>query len=834
MKGNILLAVLMGTAVIFTGCGDDEFLESTPAQTGDEIMFGAIGKIETLDEEDATRKPGTRTSYGDIEGEGESKSQIINWVNGDKIMIYSPQVTNVSSYVEYKVTSSGNTKGTLAKVNPDEAGLQWGAASTHEFYGVYPAKSALSTGYQELYHFNGTQLTGYIPVTQGHEFSQSASGDWNAECNMNYAHMAARATIEKANGGNGVDLDFYPIVTALDIELTASTDVHLNSVNIIAKDGEPIAGQYVADLETIDVDGKKAPDCDLSNSSTENLNYITVPMYTGEGSNQVPLVLAAGKSIKLTVFMLPHTDLDNIAIRVSGANAGAKECELKNNGISIVLHPHKKTIVRMTLPALGNDPNTWFSGLDNDILFSQLSIPATANSYSYMSNDGQNQAQTVSIKEQWNAGIRCFELRGTNDTNKNNLSNAPLQSGRVDLGITFDAGFNQIVDLLEQNPTEFVMIMASYESNVGRLDTGNERIKYHALDYVLDLQEYCKNVESSFTNGVKFKTYSPTMTVGDARGGIMIIIRATSEEDPEEVIDAVKNGELNYGMLIDEWGSLKDYWGRRGYTINGQKAANWSVRYSSKTDVEYYLLNDKTDSDFRPSSALQAPQKTLGDLTNYENVVDYNHASMRAGNTSGIVFVQEWARVVPESAAGNIQLYSTGYLWNKTYHYAYWEETYSEKQTDVWNTFLLCQQEHSGKVGDRFFINSLDGFYVDKDIQASYWPYIEGADETRPNNRDEFGTGGTAGNVGKYARDINGWFYGELLDMGFENITGPLNLVIMDRVLDGSNGGNYLPQVIIDNNFKFPLLTNGKTPSTNNGLKGGSNTSMGNGGSVWQ
>ena len=817
MRNHVFITTLMSVMVIFTGCKDDLLEENKPAYSGDEVIFGASGKFETVD---ATGGK-SRTSYGDVSSDG--KSQTINWVNGDRIMIYSPEVQNVSSYVEYEVTSAGNEQGTLAKVNADQAGLQWGSVETHNFYGVYPSveQSGLDKKY---YSFEGTILNGYVPVTQAHDLTQQSDGNWTAKCNMNYAQMVAKTTIKKSDGGNGVDLSFYPIVTAMDLELTASADVRSNAVNIIAQDDEPIAGRYKTDLSTINPDnGKFAPDCDLTNDPIVNLSYITVPLYSESNGVMTPIWLRAGKTIKLTVFMLPHTDLDNITVRISHVNAKAKSCDLINKGVSIKFTPHKKTIINMTLPAWNgqvDNVNNWFSGLENNVLISQLSIPGTANSYSSALSDASQKTQTASITDQWNAGIRYFELRSPNSST-GDLKDAGLQCNRQSLNITFGDAVTQLLNLLKNNPTEFLMIAPAFESDQGRGD--------YVEDYLNDLNNFYTQTLPTLISDrtpLHLEVYSPTMTVGDLRGGVMFMARITSEEDSEEFIDQLERIGIKEGLAINQWGSLKDYWGRRGYTINGTKAHNWSQSYSS-TDVEYYLLNGNTtvvdggtwadpigehltgNTSFSPNELLVVPNKQMGETSTFKTIVDYKHTSFRKGGDTGEVFLQEWSRVVPKDAAGNYYLYRKyNYDWDTTWnlYWCYWGESYTEKQSDIWNTFLLCQEENTGKVGSRFFINSLDGYYVDRNISESYWPYIENKD-SRPNEEGGFGTGGSKGNIENYAKDINAWFYGKLLEVGFENITGPLNIVILDRVLDGSDGGNYLPQVIIDNNFKFPLMT---------------------------
>ena len=358
-----------------------------------------------------------------------------------------------------------------------------------------------------------------------------------------------------------------------------------------------------------------------------------------------------------------------------------------------------------------------------------------------------------------------------------------LQCNRQDIGITFGKAVEEILNLLAESPREFVIIMPSFETEEGR---GN-----NPLDYLNDLNNFYTNL--SLPSGLHFQTYSPEMIVKTMRGGVMFVARITSEEDSDALIESMHKIGIRQGMAINQWGSLKDYWGRRGYRVDNNRAANWSKFYDGNTEVEPHMMNTNgniSSLEYR----VQAPQKSLGSIDDYENVVNFEHTSFRSDGSDGIVFVQDWARVVPESS--NYRLYNN--------HYAYWPKSYEEKQIDVWNTFKLSQRENetAGASGHRYFINSLDGYYVSDDFEKSYWPYIE---SNRPDGRDGFGTGGTEGNIAAYASDINNWFYNRLLQEGIDNITGPLNIVIMDRVLE-ERGGQNLPQVIIDNNFKSPLL----------------------------
>lgn len=260
--------------------------------------------------------------------------------------------------------------------------------------------------------------------------------------------------------------------------------------------------------------------------------------------------------------------------------------KLEKDGESVVLHPHQKTCVKLKAPQIAKDGvNNWITGMEDKVLISQLSIPGTANSFSsnYSGTDAEYyKAQTASFEQQWNAGIRCFELRCPN-SDDNSLDGVQLQCNREDLSITF----GQAVDMIwkkVKNTGEFAMIMPAFESNAGR----------NVEDFANDLNQF-------FTDhsDYKYVTYGRELTVGDARGSLMFIARITSEEDGE--IELPKPGQ---GVFIDQWGSLKDNWARRGYPVdNWGKNSNWGTNA-----MEYYMINGNRSADFVPTGM---PKKVM-------------------------------------------------------------------------------------------------------------------------------------------------------------------------------------------------------------------------------
>lgn len=769
-----LFSVMMLAAM--SGCTEEEFVQQdNNIPKGNGIVFGANASY--------AGDPQSRTEYGEYvtDDSGKKISQEIKWLNTDEVDIYSPKSPSLKK-VKYGIQNVNENQAYLLALGE---GLQWDrTSSTQDFYAIYPAiESMKNEAVRNTVSFENGVLKGYIPVNQQHTITKNGNV-WTAKPNMDYMYMAAVQKgypVPAANvEDDGVSLHFVPLTTTLELTIEGPTEAPIASINVFANDGENIAGYFSCDLtkaSTTTTDNSNLT-CDYESSATVR-NMITISGYYDDNGTQKPLELKAGESITFNVFLLPHTDLDNISVRVAGFNTASKTLALSG----VILHPHQKTCVKVKAPTISSgEVNNWITGMNDNVLVSQLSIPGTANSFSnkYTGADAQNyKAQTVDFEQQWNSGIRCFELRCPNSST-NSLEDVQLQCNRQDLGITFGEAMDFIWQKV-QNSGEFAMIMPAFESNAGR--------GTNVTDFADDLNQF-------FTDhtGYKYTTYSRDLTVGEARGTLMFLARITSEEDGNlELPEPVQ------GVFIDQWGSLKDNWARRGYRV-----ANWAQNTSLSNSMEYYMITDNRSSDFVPSNL---PTK---------GAVNYMHTTTRADGTDGNAYIQDWARVVKESK--NYSLY-TSYKyqwWPSSYtedytQYIYWQESLTEKQDDIWNTFELAIEDNNNQQGSTFYINCLDGYYVDDAVELSKKPYIEGRSDsyTDSNGSSEsfgYGNGGVAGNIESFATEINNWFYDEILHYGEENIYGPMNIVILDRVYE-PGGGSYLPSVIINNNYRFPLIT---------------------------
>lgn len=788
-KSYLMNLSLLGT-IVFTmvGCKDDEFTQENNIPKGNGIVFGANASY--------AGEPKTRTEYGDYvtDTDGKKISQEIKWLKTDKVDIYSSTSPNKQK-VEYGITKVNENQAYLLALGD---GLQWdGSSSTQSFYAIYPSKESMSNeAVKQVVSFDNGLLKGYIPINQQHTITKSGNV-WIAKPNMDYLYMAAVQKdypIPAADAENdGVSLHFVPLTTTLELTIVGPTVAPIASINVFANNGENIAGYFTCDLTQANTTSEQNSNltCNYEESATVR-DMITITGYYDDNGTQKPLELADGESITFNVFLLPHADLSNISIRVAGFNTASKTMALTG----VTLYPNQKTCVKVKAPQIEKDGvNNWITGMDGKVLISQLSIPGTANSFSsnYSGTDAEYyKAQTASFEQQWNAGIRCFELRCPNNESGNSLDGVQLQCNREDLGITFGEAVDKIWAKV-QSSGEFAMIMPAFESDAGR--------DYRVTDFANDLNQF-------FTDhSYKYVTYGRELTVGDARGSLMFIARITSEEDGGLTLPIP-----GQGVFIDQWGSLKDNWKRRGYPVD-----NWGTNDNFGNSMENFMITDNTtDRNGNPNSNFDPSKMPV------KGTVDYMHATKRADKTNGTAYIQDWARVVKETK--NFKLYEAwgregNGSWLPPYYdyfiehtqFAYWRESLSEKQKDIWDTFELAIDDNNNQQGTTFYINCLDGYYVDEKVELSFKPFIGGrTDNYRNEDWDNmsysYGNGGVAGNIDAFATDINNWFYNEILKYGASNIYGPMNIVILDRVYE-SGGGSYLPSVIINNNYRFPLIT---------------------------
>ncbi len=789
MKRINILWVIASLSLFITGCSEDDLVKvnEVPAKTGDEIIFGASASFED-------GNPQSRTVYGE-KGNGY---QIINWETGDMVRICCAQAAQekeadytVSDITDGSTSDLESSASTLNKVG--ENGLQWGTGE-HTFYAVYPSPAYFQNPEptQPQTTISGSTVTGRIPVNQiADRVSQNVevngeTYDYVFYPNMDCAYMAARAVYDASTqGGNGVTLHFKPLVTAIEVELNIGQinpneggehSLTLQSAALYSRTRQDLSGSFSADVSALNTDNSVISGVSITNTNEAEGNRSRVTL----GWSSQTITLGQNAKCLMTFFIHPSatfSDNDNdlcleIGYRCNGVY------NTRRYTIGKEVQAHKKYFFNnITLPDItGAEASNWFSLLDEDILISQLSIPGAGNAASsgYRGgNSGWYREQTISLEEQWNLGVRCFEFvsdraRGVIVDNED-LTDEDLTCNSTSVGITFDEALTTLTDLLKASPRECLIIICSYQPG------GTQR----------DNQDYMDDFTATYgrQNSVKdvdIVRLDGSSTVGDLRGKIAFIGRVAQEgEDENTTLTDVPS----WFTYIQGWGSLKDKWNRRFgdgyYPAYGQDNGITGER----TNVEDLLWS------------LEEPA--------FKNYPVSNPNFLYPVSGGGNAWVQEWMRVVPDAGVN----YHVGGGWNTPDLYINWPGSYDEKYNNIVSTFERAKNETDNSV---LYINSLCGYYVSEDVKISCYPYISGSFEFGGHDYGglltQFSTGGMGGDFATYNNEINADVYNYVLEQAQNNTTGPMGIVMMDYIGNG-DAGTGLPGLILQNNFKFPLDT---------------------------
>lgn len=860
------LLVIVAIASIFTACQDDDIVRnSNPAEVGEEILFGARAGFENAN-------PGSRTVYtGEYYNIGGVEYERINWVDGtDKIHIYSPEASNPGNAsgnddmlhsAHYTVKRSDDA----ATTNNDEAylerigdaSLQWGTGSgdegTHTFYAMYPSNQmffnndgtpAIPVEYADGITMSSTAISGYIHNEQIAEVShteEDGKKHYVASPDMRYAYMVAKTTAARTQ--DGVNLTFFPIVTALELELKLRpaganetiVPVTIAEVSVSAND---IAGDFTCDISDDnweETDGVEKFVGEINPAGSVSNNEITI-ITTDPKNNNLPLTLNEGESLTFTVFMKPTANIENIKVSVISDMVGlAKKSKTledvdiiarkKNIFTGIQLHTDVTSTEEPEEPV---DYGNWMEQMKPTTAMKDLSLPGTGNSFSYKTTgttSANYKAQTLTFDEQWEAGIRAFEIAScrrssTSTTNTNHLGRVNVECGKSSVGFTVDQVFDMVLEKLAANPYETAMVILTYQPS------GEDR---YGTQYMAQLNRYI-NIKfggtatsntyiNNFYNQNKLVLFSPDLQLGEyapediitnedgsttvkegavssgARGKLMIVARPNQLDEKDgsagtvdneghwtNIKDQITDITEDKVLVVNGCGTGRDKWAARGYKmkqgdgepdyvpyISNSFSARQYIEYFMDTNTPIFGEYDGDESNFtytttsnRQTYTLTRPAKDNPDALHF----DYTT------NQDFDCWFQEWYRVVNKDVR-----YNGG---------VYWFESYGEKLSNVKTTFDMAV---SGSYTNYTFINSLCGFLA------------ESGESIRPSTGWNYG--GEYGNIAALATKLNQAFYEYVLAKRAQMVA-PTGVVLMDFVNNkeeaGNEGAYWLPQLIIGNN----------------------------------
>lgn len=320
MKGTLKAACLLALACgMLAGCTKN-------GMTGKAVTFTAT-----------TASDETRTAYS---GEGTTSSGVlvkerIDWVDGDKITIFSPEALIAYSTTQHAadyVVDSHTTEGTRSRaiISPlvqsstgMANGLWWDESSaTNSFYARYPADASL---------INDIGMKAAIPATQDYLP--------DGKVNMDYAFMFAKATA--APGTAEVKLEFKPQFTVFQFQISGGGNEAVNVTSItLSSTTSTLAGAFTVSCSDESV-----------SLGSDGSSTLTVKFPTADG---IKVVTDPEKPVIITLFALPVETITNLTLTLVGDKIGTRRLKLTDaSGTMLSFAGKKKYVIKnLNLPEL--------------------------------------------------------------------------------------------------------------------------------------------------------------------------------------------------------------------------------------------------------------------------------------------------------------------------------------------------------------------------------------------------------------------------------------------------------------------------------------------------
>lgn len=379
--------LMSALAFLTCGCQEDEGTSILPTP-GEEVKFGGMLDTNEL----------TRTVYGDEAQDGSSFP--IYWVNGDQVLIASPDCANNGGVgsATYAISVDGDQQNYATSMDKTgEIGVRWGDNATANFYSVYPAS--------EYTRFTQPLTVARLTVTT----QQNAT--WNTVDNTVNPDMSAcfmYAKTENVQSGAEVNLAYKPLSTAVRFTVNGPTTgepITISYARLYAPTGVALSGTFNVDFTQTGTDGMPT----VSAVTGRTYNYASMNVASKTGSY---LTLEKGESVDLQLFFLleRETTMDKnwyMEIATADGRSFIKHM-IADDGGNLILKPgqiHKLPDLPTLTQSEEWDPSNWMANIQRNVYLSEISIPGSWNSL-----NRQIQGEAPSITVQYEAGVRAFHL----------------------------------------------------------------------------------------------------------------------------------------------------------------------------------------------------------------------------------------------------------------------------------------------------------------------------------------------------------------------------------------------------------------------------------------
>lgn len=825
---------LLGACLALTlaGCSDEVGITADQLPvSGDEITFGAAAGQFT--------EPTKRTVYGFVDGENYSNYQklAIKWVPGqDQVRVYCPNPSE-QQWADYTVMAGSTTGGTasgfyLQRTDENAQGVRWGdnLNAPHKFYSFYPLKTSNGA---EISGLQGdTKVRATIPTAQlsgkvTPNTDEHSGRTWYViDPDMSYAMMVGTGTWAPGNSKN-ITLNYKPIVTVLDVyvngpDASDQTEVNYTITGVGVRSAkQPIVGTFEYDVE--------AGTCTYQTPGTggqdDNWAYVDVAGKDGNGQKLNP-----GDGMNVKFFLMPQDiQPEELTVYVFLSNGSVLSQPLGTGDGNALA---KGEIVKVLTPKVkAAETSNWMSAIGDDVLFaSQLSLPGTKHSYSYLNyeyndaypwrpsnaerdaydanTDMMQTYQTLDIGQQFDAGVRAFNIKVYGNEGSD-IYVAGDHSDRLQL----DDFLNTLKQKLDAARTEFAIVTIDF------VQDDKQYTAQQWLDRVCNTIDKWSEQNQTDNKGTAddgttdndaetdyFRDVTAETTVGVMRHGIGVVIFAPGDQTKSSTNVNIVN---NYPTSVQQtaiWHA--NMWSERGnadITIQNLEQNN-----NPSLGLYPYFITEQNVLHNTPMNLIQTKKDLITELmreswrnnTGSASVADKT-MNLYLNDLSGFCVVNNtestgWADAEWADAAD--APWPVGLTWNDG----------PLGYQDGWNDIKLTDY--------RNYANYT--FFTDPDHQGAEGkpvpdvPTEEGQTALRITGRGN-SVVGNGGNNALLASQINPYAESEIRRFVNDGRT-PLGIVYMSFAgtptvdFNGTTytvNGTTLPALIVANNFKFALAT---------------------------
>lgn len=524
--------LMSALTLLVCGCQEDEgtLIQPTP---GEEVKFG--GRLNA--------SPMTRTIYGESDGSGFP----IYWVNGDQVLVASPECANNNGIgsATYAISVEKEQQNYATSMNKTgEAGVQWGDNATANFYSIYPAS--------DYTRFTQNLTSARLTVTT------QQNNTWNTETNTVSPDMSAcfmYAKTEDVQSGEVVNLAYKPLSTAVRFTVNGPTSgepVTISYIRLHAPTGVALSGTFNVDFTQTQTGTDGMPVVSAITGRTYNYASMNAASSTG-----AYLTLAPGKSADVQLFFLLEQEITmdkNWYIEVA-TTSGTYKKNLTASG-NMTLKPgqiHELPDLPTLNPGGEWDPANWMVNIQRNVYLSEISIPGSWNSL-----NPDFQGENPSLTAQYEAGVRAFHL----DTRWIASANRPNDNEIVGLGIAnggdtyYEGAFNTGGQFMQQGAcptfadalTEITRQIRSDEYMVVYCTFAQGSAQLESRDWRTEIAQACQNNEVV----IDARTLDASSTVADVLGNVIVIVSTKYENEEVQSKSLFVNlqNELNQSEYI--------------------------------------------------------------------------------------------------------------------------------------------------------------------------------------------------------------------------------------------------------------------------------------------